>query len=146
MAELETKSEINLARIVEIIDEYEGQRWALIPLLQKLDTFLNHTFRGTGPSRDQDDRFGAEPRWVDVSHAVDQAGLNTSLGRNLAQPLAVRAVLAAKHEHEIDLFAEAAYRLLPVLCGIANVFFAGMFDIRKALFKAPNYAGSVVDR
>ena len=36
MAELETKPEINLARIGELIAEYEGQRWALIPLLQKI--------------------------------------------------------------------------------------------------------------
>ncbi|MBM4445903.1 MAG: NADH-quinone oxidoreductase subunit NuoE [Chloroflexi bacterium] len=36
MANLETKPEINLARIDELIAEYIGQRWALIPLLQKI--------------------------------------------------------------------------------------------------------------
>ncbi len=36
MADLQTKPELNLARIDELIAEYESQRWALIPLLQKI--------------------------------------------------------------------------------------------------------------
>ena len=36
MAKLKTKSGLNLARIGEIIADCKGQRWALIPLLQKI--------------------------------------------------------------------------------------------------------------
>jgi len=36
MAEMITKPEIDLTRIDELIADYKGQRWALIPLLQKI--------------------------------------------------------------------------------------------------------------
>jgi NADH:ubiquinone oxidoreductase subunit E len=36
MTESEAKTEINLARVGELITGHEGQRWALIPLLQKI--------------------------------------------------------------------------------------------------------------
>jgi len=36
MAEMIAKPEINLTRIDELIADYKGQRWALIPLLQKI--------------------------------------------------------------------------------------------------------------
>ena len=36
MAEMVTKPEIDLTRIDEIIADYKGQRWALIPLLQRI--------------------------------------------------------------------------------------------------------------
>jgi NADH:ubiquinone oxidoreductase subunit E len=36
MAETRIKPEIDLARIDELIADYKGQRWALIPLLQKI--------------------------------------------------------------------------------------------------------------
>jgi len=36
MAKLQSKPELNLAQLDELIAEYEGQRWALIPLLQKI--------------------------------------------------------------------------------------------------------------
>lgn len=36
MAKPRKKSGINLARIDKLISEYKGQRWALIPLLQKI--------------------------------------------------------------------------------------------------------------
>ena len=36
MAKPKKKSGINLARIDELVADYQGQRWALIPLLQKI--------------------------------------------------------------------------------------------------------------
>src|SRR4030042_5388140 len=36
MSEMVTKPEIDLTRIDELIADYQGQRWALIPLLQKI--------------------------------------------------------------------------------------------------------------
>jgi len=36
MAEMITKSDIDMARVAELIAEYKDQKWALIPLLQKI--------------------------------------------------------------------------------------------------------------
>ena len=36
MAKVKTKPESNLARIDELVADYQGQKWALIPLLQKI--------------------------------------------------------------------------------------------------------------
>jgi NADH:ubiquinone oxidoreductase subunit E len=36
MAKLQSRPELNLAQLDELIAEYKGRRWALIPLLQKI--------------------------------------------------------------------------------------------------------------
>ena len=42
MAKVKTKPESNLARINELVADYQGQKWALIPLLQKIQEELGY--------------------------------------------------------------------------------------------------------
>ncbi len=42
MAKVETKPESNLAQIDELVADYQGQKWALIPLLQRIQEELGY--------------------------------------------------------------------------------------------------------
>ena len=64
----------------------------------------------------------------------------------LGQPLAVGAVLAAEHDHDIGAVGEHADRLLAVLGRVADVVLRGANNVGKPSFQADDDPRSVVDR
>ena len=86
-----------------------------------------------------------EPRRVEVGRAVDQVRRHAALAGQLGQPLAVRAVLAAQHEHQVGLLGEHADGLLAVLRGVADVVLRRGGDLREPLLQPVDDAVGVVD-
>ncbi len=58
---------------------------------------------------------------VDIGLVVDQVGAHAHLAGDVHQPVRVRRVLRADHEHQVDLAGELLDGVLPVLRGVADV-------------------------
>ena len=86
-----------------------------------------------------------EPGRVQLLGPVDQVARHARLGRDLAQPVRVRAVLRADHQHEVDVPRELAHRALPVLGGVADVVGVRPDHGREALAQPPDHLARVVD-
>ena len=86
------------------------------------------------------------PRRVDVVRAVDQVRRHAEALRHFAQPVGVRAVHAAHHDHDIDLRRHELDGVLPVLGRVADVGLLRLGDRRKAPLERGDHLGGVVER
>ena len=71
----------------------------------------------------------SEPLVPDLRDAVDQVSRPAQPVGDLRQPPAVRAVLAAEHQHQVRLRGQLAHRLLPVLGRVADVILGWIGDL-----------------
>ena len=112
--------------------------WIVAPkvLLEVLDALLHDVLGGARAGRDQDRLDPLEPLGADLGDAVDQVGVRAERIGDLGEPPAVRAVLAAQHQHQVGLRRQLADRLLAVLGGVADVVLGRIGDLRELLPRA----------
>src|SRR6185369_11562332 len=92
--------------------------------------------RGTGG---QGYRFRAcQPFGPDRSAVLDQIRVGAQVLSDFHQPVRIRAVLRADHQHQVGLFGHVLYRYLPIFRGVADVLSVRSFDVRELLLEGLN--------
>ena len=95
------------------------------------------------PSR----RDGAELRPVDVGGTLQQVGVGTAVAQgDLLEPLRVRGVGRADHDHGVDHRRHALDRLLAVGGGVADVLLVRPGDVGEPLLEHRDHLRGVVHR
>ena len=97
------------------------------------DDPLDQPLRCGGAGCDADRLDALQPARIDVGLVVDQVGGDAHLAGDVDQPVRVRGVARADHEHQVDLACELLDRVLPVLRGVADVVLLRPDDRRVAL-------------
>ena len=110
---------------VHFANRHRAQRF------QPVDDLLNQYFRSRRAGCQAHAAFAVKPDFLQLAGVIDHVSLGAQLGRQLAQPVAVRACRTAHHDQNIDLRAEQLDRILPVLSGVANILLLGFAHLRK---------------
>ena len=82
---------------------------------KSVDELLDELLGRAGAGGDAERADAVEPRLVELAGVVDQMRARAVVARHLDQPLRVRRVARADHEHELALVASsrtAAWRLV----------------------------------
>ncbi len=112
---------------------------------QPIDGRLHHGFWRARPRRDQDGLRLAELTHVQILGSIDQVRRFPMLDRQLLEPLAVAAVLAAQNHNNIDADAQQSHGLLTVLRGVADIIFGWAIDLREPRPQSADHAVGIVD-
>jgi hypothetical protein len=97
-------------------------------------------------ARDADDAAVLQPGFLDLALVVDQVGVGAELARDIDEPVRVRRVLRADHEHEVARPRELLDGRLAVRRGVTDVVGARPDDRGKLLAQLVDDRARLIDR
>ena len=113
---------------------------------EELDEPLHELLGGAGAGGDPDDPLAVEPLLADLELVVDQVGVGAVLAGDLDQPVGVRRVPRADHQHQLALTGELLDGRLAVGRRVTDVVGARTDDRREPLAQPVDDRARLVHR